>query len=110
MTIGDRLRELRKEKRKTLRDVGLETGIDYSGLAQIERGERNCNTTTLEILSKYYHVSADYLLGNTEDKNSTSATDDITLAFYNQHGIVSEEQKNEIESFIKYVKSKNQTK
>lgn len=106
MTIGERLRDLRKEKRKTLREVGIDTGIDYSGLAQIERGERNCNTTTLDILTKYYNVSADYLLGNTDDR-TTASSNDITVAFYNQHGIVTDEQKKEVESFIEFIKSKD---
>lgn len=57
MTItGDRLRELRREKGKTLREVNVDTGISYSGLASVERGENSCNTSTLKILADYYDV------------------------------------------------------
>lgn len=67
MTItGDRLRELRREKGKTLREVNVDTGISYSGLASIERGENSCNTSTLKILADYYDVPTDYLLGSAE--------------------------------------------
>ena len=70
MTItGDRLRELRKEKGKTLREVNDDTGISYSGLASIERGENSCNTSTLKILADYYDVPTDYLLGLSNQRN-----------------------------------------
>lgn len=98
---GDRLREIRKSKGKTLRDVWNDLGISYSNLASIERGDQNCNSSTLKMLAEYYHVSTDYLIGNTDDK---SINDDIDIAFYDQHGIVSEEHKKEIEKFIEFIK------
>ena len=67
MTLGERLRELRKEKRKTLREVNDATGIDYSNLSQIERGDHGCNSSTLQILADYYQVTTDYLLGYTDN-------------------------------------------
>ncbi len=103
--VGFRLRKLRKEKHKTLVEVNQDTGISFSGLAEIERGERSCNSTTLKILADYYGVSTDFILGSTD---SGSSSDSVDLAFYNQHGIVSDEQKKEIESFIKFVKAKNE--
>ena len=66
MTLGEKLRDLRKEKRKTLRQVNDETGIDYSNLSQIERGEHGCNSSTLQILADYYGCTTDYLLGYTD--------------------------------------------
>jgi transcriptional regulator with XRE-family HTH domain len=67
--LGERLRELRKQKRKTLRQVQDDLGINYSNLAQIERGEHNCNSDTLGMLAQYYGVSIDYLLGNIDKPN-----------------------------------------
>lgn len=106
-TTGNRLRSLRKEKQKTLVDVHNDTGLSFSGLAEIERGERSCNSSTLKTLADYYGVTTDYLLGNTDDRNTTAATD-VDIAFFNQHGIVTDEQRKEIESFIEYVKKKNE--
>ena len=80
MTItGDRLRELRREKGKTLREVNVDTGISYSGLASIERGENSCNTSTLKILADYYNVPIDYLLCN----NTTHPKDELTNELHN---------------------------
>lgn len=89
MTLGERLRFLRKEKRKTLREVNTDTGIDYSGLAQIERGERSCNSSTLDILARYYNVSADYLLGNTDNPNPTKIVD---IEVWEQDGTITKLQ------------------
>lgn len=101
---GDRLRELRKLRRKTLRDVWQDIGISYSNLAAIERGEQSCNSSTIKLLADYYQVSTDYLIGTTDDMSPTNGID---VAFYNQHGIVTEEQRKEIENFIAFIKSRD---
>lgn len=103
-TTGERLREIRRSLRYTLRDVGDKVGISYSNLAAIERGEQNCNSTTLKILADYYNVSTDYLIGTTDDKNKSNSID---VAFYDQHGILTDSQKKEIESFIEYIKARD---
>ena len=72
--VGSRLRELRKNNNKTLRQVNDATGIDYSNLAQIERGEHGCNSDTLKILADYYGVTTDYLLGKTSKPNAIQIT------------------------------------
>lgn len=108
MSIGLRLRELRKEKGKTLKDVGSELNISWSGLAEIERDERNCNSSTLSLLANYYGVSTDYILCKTDNKNSKIGNiDNIDIAFYEQHGIVTEEQMKEISKFIDFIKSRD---
>lgn len=66
MTIGERLRDLRKQNRKTLREVNEDTGINYANLSEIERNEHGCNAETLKILADYYGVTVDYILGNTD--------------------------------------------
>ena len=71
MTVGERLRELRKEKRKTLRDINDELGISYSNLAAVERGDHGCNASTLNMLANYYNVSIDYILCKTDNPKAT---------------------------------------
>ncbi len=108
MTItGDRLRELRKEKRKTLREVNEDTGISYSGLASIERGENSCNASTLKILSEYYGVSTDYLLGNTSSKIDEN---DFQFALHGTLQRLSDDDKEMILSLAKKLANKNDTK
>ena len=70
MDLGTRLKQLRKEKHKTLRNINDDLGLSYSNLAAIERGEHNCNADTLKMLAQYYGVSTDYLLGKTDNPNA----------------------------------------
>ncbi len=112
--MSNRLRELRLEKRLTLRELSEILNISYSNIAMIERGERNLTSDTLVIFSDFFNVSTDYLLGKTNErlpsstKEKNPSIDDIELAFYNQHGIVTEEQKKEVESFLRYIRSKGE--
>lgn len=105
MTItGDRLRELRREKRKTLREVNDETGISYSGLASIERGENSCNTSTLKILADYYEVSTDYLLGNTNSKVDET---DFSFPLHGTFDKLSDEDKKKILEYAELLANKS---
>lgn len=104
----NRLRELRKEKKLSLVELADAVHINKSSIARFETGEVEMKADTLKLFSDYFHVSTDYLLGKTNDRNSieSTPTSDIDIAFYNQHGIVNEDQKKEIESFIEFVKAK----
>ena len=71
MTIGERLKQLRIENRKTLRQVSDDTTISNSNLSEIENNVHGCNADTLNILANYYNVSMDYLLGKTDNPKAT---------------------------------------
>lgn len=70
MGIGKKLRQLREQKRKTLRQVSAATTISVSNLSEIETELHGCNAETLTILANYYGVTTDYLLGKTDNPNS----------------------------------------
>lgn len=109
----NRLKQLREDKRMTLRELADKVNINFTALSRIENGNRNLSDNDIFILTSFFNVSSDYLLGLTNEKNTSSAKEknasieDIELAFYNQHGIVTEEQIKEVEKFIKYIKSQN---
>ncbi|MFC1477574.1 helix-turn-helix domain-containing protein [candidate division KSB1 bacterium] len=48
MSIGHRIRTVRKEKRLTLEQVSLKAGMKASNLSDIEKGKRDIRTQTLE--------------------------------------------------------------
>lgn len=115
MTTGERLRELRKTKRKTLRDVNIDLGVSYSNLAAIERGEHGCNADTLNKLAAYYDVSIDYLLGKTNNPNATiiqvaSMDGFVTNVEYELldkiKGFTVDDMK-KLDEYIEFLKSKN---
>lgn len=47
MHIGDRIREARKSKNMTLRDLAEKVGVSFVYVSQIERGERTLSTNKL---------------------------------------------------------------
>lgn len=62
----NRLRELREEKNKTLREVASDVSMSFSNLGSLERGEAQLKEDTTKLFASYYGVSADYLLGNSD--------------------------------------------
>ena len=64
------LRKLRHQKRLTLLELAKETTISKSALSYLENEQRSFTQEQLEILSKYFNVSTDYLLGISDNPNS----------------------------------------
>lgn len=102
----NRLRELRKEKNLTIRELGNLTNISYPTISAIENEVRPFTQEHIKDLCKFFNVSSDYLLGFSNVRNSV--IDDVEIAFYNQKGVITEEQKKEIEKFIDFIKLRDQ--
>ncbi len=64
--FGERLRTLRKQKGVTQTVVADLLGITQTQLAAIELGKTTTSLTRLCLLCDYFNVSADYLLGRTD--------------------------------------------
>lgn len=56
-SLGQYLRELRKEKEETLHGVSKGTDIDSPLMSKIERGERLPTSDQLKRLSRFYKVA-----------------------------------------------------
>lgn len=67
------LKKLRKDRNATQKEVSQAIGADQQTLRRYESGERKPDTEMLLRIAKYYNVSADYLLGLSE--NSTVEPD-----------------------------------
>ena len=65
--FGQRLREIRKQQRETQDGLAVVLDVSTSQISEMEHGKK---TTTLEkfaLLCEHYKVSADYLLGLSDD-------------------------------------------
>ena len=109
--MSSRLRELRNEKRLTLRELSEQLNISYSNIAMIERGERNFTSDTLMMFANFFNVSTDYLLGKTDDRNATASAapelEGVKLALYNQTEELTEEQLQDVLKFVEFIKNKD---
>lgn len=62
MQLGARLRQLRKQHRLTLVDLGEQTKLSVSFLSEIEREQTNPSLETLEKIGKCYGLTVNQLL------------------------------------------------
>ncbi len=61
-----KLKELRKQANLTQKELADKIGISYGSIVGYENGLREPSSKALAALERYFHVSADYLLGNLE--------------------------------------------
>ena len=109
----NRLKKLRNEKRLTIRELGEETNISYSSISAMENEIRPFTQGNLEILCSFFNVSSDYLLGLSDERNPTSAKEQLSgiqLAFYNQAEELTEAQAKEVLNYIEFVKNRDSKK
>ena len=66
MNFGERLKELRTEKKLGQMELSVATGISQSAIAKWELGKTDPTAYALITLSNYFNESVDYLLGLTE--------------------------------------------
>lgn len=66
--FGQRLRELRIERKLSQRELGELLGKTLRHYQKIEYGEVNVPTLTLCALADFYGVSLDYLVGRTDQR------------------------------------------
>ena len=59
----NRLRELRKKKGLTMKQVASEIGLPYTTYVNYEKGDRDLGTEISIKLADFFNVSIDYLLG-----------------------------------------------
>ncbi|MFA5449823.1 MAG: helix-turn-helix transcriptional regulator [Clostridia bacterium] len=61
--LGNRIKELRKAKGLTIRELAKEIGVNKSAIAFWESNTNEPKATYICRLAKFLDVSADYLLG-----------------------------------------------
>lgn len=74
LTIQEKLKDLRVERRLTLEQLAEQTGLSKSALGKYENDDfKDISPFAIVTLAKFYGVSTDYLLGMTEQKNHPNA-------------------------------------
>jgi len=60
--VGDRIRQLRKEKKLSQEELGYKSDLHYTHIGAIERGEKNWSIDTLVKVAGGLHVTVNDLL------------------------------------------------
>lgn len=75
MSIGTRIKELRKKHSLNQTELGKIVGLSHGTLAGIESGNNNATTETIIKLCEYFKVSSDYLLFGIETEQTISESE-----------------------------------
>lgn len=79
--MGNRIRELRKARGITMKQLGGEIGVAESTVSQYETGKRSIDNETLYRLGEFFDVSVGYILGFEERTPPTlTAKDERDIA------------------------------
>ena len=69
----ERLRLLRNARGLSQADFAKQIKISKSSVNMYERGEREPNIDTLEVIADYFNVDMDYLIGKSDIENRSQA-------------------------------------
>ena len=69
-TFAERLRELRNEKKMTMKDLADKLSLTEQAISMYERNERRPNFEKLEEIADFFNIDMNYLLGKSIIKNS----------------------------------------
>lgn len=68
LKLSERLLGLRKEHKLTQTDAAKAVGVSLKSYCRYESGERVPDASILVQIADFYGVSADYLLGRSDDR------------------------------------------
>lgn len=72
MTMGERIRELRKKAKWNQTELGEKIGMGYGGVYALEKDKSEASRDVIIKLSQVFGVSTDYLLTGKEGANDIS--------------------------------------
>lgn len=107
--IAQRLKQLREEKRLTQKELAFELSIGSKTISDYERESSSPDNDTLMIIAKFFNVSADYLLGLSDERTPPTTKEKLSgvqLALFNQTENLNEEQMKDVLKYIEFLKAK----
>jgi transcriptional regulator with XRE-family HTH domain len=75
MKFGNRIAQLRDEKRLTQEELAQKVGINRAALSHYENNRREPDYETLQRIATFFHVSIDYLMGGVQDASKITDPD-----------------------------------
>ena len=110
--FGERLKQLRKEKKVSQKTLADALFISQQAIAKWESDKSSPNPETVRKIAEYFNVSTDYLLEvdpvkPAKEPKSKISDDDVKVALFGGDSEVTDEMWNEVQNFVDYVKSKH---
>lgn len=106
----NRIKQLRNEKKINQDALARLLGLEVAAISKLETGRVPLKDDYIIKLSNYFEVSTDYLLGKTDNRNSTPLTEE-EMGFVSQVKELEPAQKDFLKSVMKTLKEqKNKDK
>ena len=99
MTIGERIKELRKSFNLTLEEFGKKLGVGKTAISKLEKNERNLTDQMALSICREFNVREEWLRDGTGDMFEPAALDELD-ALAKEYGL-SEGEKILIEHYVK---------
>lgn len=106
--FGERLRDLRKEKKLTSKQLGEKFNLAESTISGYETGARKPDIELVRSFANFFGVSTDYLLGQTD--NPYPHQDLAAHRSDDPMKDLPEDAKREVYNFIDFIRQKHNTK
>ncbi len=116
ITLGNRLRLLRKQHGITQKALADKFKISESTIGMYERDEREPSIDMLNALADFFEVSVDYLYGRTDNPNpDTTATEESLLdpelgVFFKEIKNAPEDRQEQLRKIWEIIKSEGNRK
>ena len=107
MTVGERIRKMRKERGITQVQLSKMTGISQSSISDLEKLTNNPSTVTLQLIAKALNCSVSVLLGEDEKKPATNGDglrDEVVSLLLD----LSDDDLQEMRNYAAYLKSRRE--
>lgn len=103
MMIGDKIRDLRNQKRMSQTELSKILHVSQQTITKWETGRAEPSSGAVASLSKFFGVSADYLLGTGQTKSSSDKplSKNQKLVAYSIDPDISDEERQDIIEMVK---------
>lgn len=106
--LSERLKQLRKRDGLSQTEFAKKFNISTGTIGNWETGAREPDASTMMKIAKFFNVTVDYLLGETDNPGKPMrTTDDVKVALFGGDGEVTDEMWDEVVRFAEFVKSKH---
>lgn len=103
--MTNRLKQLRKEKGLTLKELGKIASMTDANISMIENGKHSLSEQNTKFFADYFGVSTDYLLGKSDFRNTKFS--DIPFALGGLESELTDKDKEMIMNLAQSLADKN---
>lgn len=114
--MTNRIRELRKARKLTMKQLGEAVDLAESTISQYETGKRQPDNETLLKISEFFGVTVGYLLGVEHNNVPTwggstgDILDEVDVAFYGDFKELDEDDKETVRDMVRIMRERRSRK